>query len=349
MKAKSYTSLVRKLKNTNSLLRVQMALTYRCNLKCIHCFETKNAKNELTISEIKDILEQLKSIGCLMLTFTGGELFLRKDILEIFDFARKKGFAIGILTNGTLLTKELIKKIKKFNPIKIQVSLYGATREVHDSITQVPGSFIKILNTLNLLKADNLKFRLAFIVMRQNAHELKKARDMAKKRKWDLLTDYVIYPRYDGAREPLKCRITQKQLKVAVDEIKPEGDYLERIPKKEHLSRNRRGFFLLPIGRNECYISAQGEVFPYCTVRTSLGKLRQSSFRQIWQHSRIIQNLRKIKLEDLGCSSCDKLVYCCGDLGMAFVECGDLRVIPLEICRFVNSGIRRDGRLIPGD
>src|SRR6058998_1099266 len=94
-------------------VETMIELTYGCNLRCVHCYNpTHAAKGELSTEQTKTILDQLAEQGCLRVKFTGGELFTRKDVFEIFTHAKTKGFSIIILTNATLITPERADRIQ---------------------------------------------------------------------------------------------------------------------------------------------------------------------------------------------------------------------------------------------
>jgi len=104
---------------------VHIDLTYRCNLRCIHCYLTGGKKQlECSTEEIKDILKQLAEAGTLYLTLSGGEIFLRKDLPEIVRYARKLHFAIRLLTNGTLIDEAMVDEIAEWHPELIAFSVY---------------------------------------------------------------------------------------------------------------------------------------------------------------------------------------------------------------------------------
>jgi len=88
----------------------QIALTYRCNLDCIYCFckglETEH--RELTTAEWKAILDEISQEGCLDLCITGGDPLIRRDFLEIYSYAKARGFIITIFTNGQALTPKIV-------------------------------------------------------------------------------------------------------------------------------------------------------------------------------------------------------------------------------------------------
>ena len=88
-------------------------VTRRCNNRCIHCYnnlpmgDQEALLDELTYDEYCRILDEITEAGCLWLLFTGGEIFLRKDFLDIYMYVKKKGLLITLFTNGTLLTPEI--------------------------------------------------------------------------------------------------------------------------------------------------------------------------------------------------------------------------------------------------
>jgi len=89
-------------------LRAIVELTYRCNLRCVHCYTVGRAgERELGTEEVRGILDQLAGEGCLYLTFTGGEILLREDFFALAAYARRKRFALRLFTNGSFLTTAL--------------------------------------------------------------------------------------------------------------------------------------------------------------------------------------------------------------------------------------------------
>ena len=113
-----YDLLVKKTMDKFIPFKLDWELTYRCNLKCAHCYQTGlSYGEELSTKKIYSILDELASLGCLYITFTGGEILLRKDFLDIAQYARKKNFALRLFTNGTLIDPGTADKIKDFAPV----------------------------------------------------------------------------------------------------------------------------------------------------------------------------------------------------------------------------------------
>src|SRR5215469_1872500 len=85
-------------------LSVHFDVTYRCNERCVHCYLDHEDYGELETAEIKSILAQLAASGTLMLTFSGGEIFLRKDFFELLEFAKGLHFDIALKSNALMIT-----------------------------------------------------------------------------------------------------------------------------------------------------------------------------------------------------------------------------------------------------
>src|SRR5215813_6510192 len=92
-------------------LGAQLDLTYRCNERCVHCYLDHDDHGEMTLAEIKDLLDQLADAGVFLLTISGGEIFLRPDLFEILEHARKLLFSVKIKTNGILIRESQARQL----------------------------------------------------------------------------------------------------------------------------------------------------------------------------------------------------------------------------------------------
>ena len=101
-----------------------LCVTERCNLRCRYCQVWKHPHAELSTDEFKLVIRRIYEMGVLILSFTGGEPFMRDDIFELIDFAVKIGFVTGITTNGTM-SLDKYKALLKTNIDRISVSLDG--------------------------------------------------------------------------------------------------------------------------------------------------------------------------------------------------------------------------------
>jgi len=134
-----------------------LPLGYLCNNNCIHCF-LPYQDNVLTksLGQIEEDFLKAKSMGIDRVSLTGGEPTIRKDIFEIIHLCKKLEFdIIQLQTNGRMLSyKNFCDKLIKSGVNDFAVSIHGHTAEIHDSITQVKGSFSETVKGIeNLMKA----------------------------------------------------------------------------------------------------------------------------------------------------------------------------------------------------
>jgi radical SAM protein with 4Fe4S-binding SPASM domain len=307
-------------------------VTWRCNLRCIHCDmeAPKKDKEELSTEEIKDILRQLVEEGSLFLTLTGGEPLLREDLWEILDYAKTLKFFPKIITNGTQITEEYADRIKTIGLSGVDISLYGVTAEVHDAITGVPGSFEKTKEAIRLLKERDIKINLLTMLMKDNFFQLQELKQSAE----DLGVEYninpVLFPRRDGSKEPFRFRINDEQLKEYLKDRLPHEEY-------ESVKDLERPGLCAPhcnFGRLYCVIDAYGSVYP-CIARTRVaGNLRKESVRKIWRESEELKAVRSITDKNLKeCYSCEYKSICNRCPALAYAENGSYMGPSTEACR----------------
>ena len=148
-------------------------ITQKCNLKCLHCYtgEThKQSDNSILADDWIKIIDQLSDLGCRSIQFIGGEPCVYPELISLIDYAGTKSFeSITIFTNATIITGEFIDCLKR-NNANIRFSLYGHTAQIHDAITQITGSFEKMVMNVKRLLELNIKISPAVVIMRENQH-----------------------------------------------------------------------------------------------------------------------------------------------------------------------------------
>jgi MoaA/NifB/PqqE/SkfB family radical SAM enzyme len=138
-------------------LDVICEISYLCNLECPTCFRwtSKPDEHELTAEEWKQVLAKLKAwLGTFNLTFTGGEPFLREDILEIFKYASESGIVIGVVSNGSFIDKTLARQIVASGLDGLTLSLNSMVPEIHNKTRGTNGAFDEVMTAI-----DNLQDR----------------------------------------------------------------------------------------------------------------------------------------------------------------------------------------------
>jgi len=146
-------------------------LTYRCNNRCVHCWlrlppDDSLAKEELSLDEIRHVVDQARAMGCQAWSLSGGEPMLRPDFGEIFDYITRKSLAYKLNSNGTLITPSIAQLLRRKG--RKMIALYGATAEVHDRVTQHPGSFEATMRGFAYLQEAGAGFVVQIVPMQAN-------------------------------------------------------------------------------------------------------------------------------------------------------------------------------------
>src|SRR5690349_13147038 len=196
----------------NVPLNVQLDLTYRCNERCVHCYLDHHDHGEMTTAEIKHLLQDMADAGVFILTLSGGEIFVRKDIFEIIEHARRLMFCVRLKTNATLIGEQEATRLRDLAIESIQVSIYSHRADVHDAVTLLPGSLERSLKAIRFLTAQRLKVIIANVLMTHNAGDYAKVRRLAADLGVECTLDPTITPMMDGDRSVLSLGVDHDAL-----------------------------------------------------------------------------------------------------------------------------------------
>jgi radical SAM protein with 4Fe4S-binding SPASM domain len=285
-------------------LQVSIEVTRRCPLECLHCYnnlpmgDMEARQRELTIEEHFRVLDELVEMGCFWLLYTGGEIFARKDFLEIYTYAKKKGFLITLFTNGTIINEQIADYLAEWPPFAIEITLYGRTRETYEALTMIPGSYDRCLRGIKLLKERNLPLKLKTVATSINKHEVMAMRRFAEEELGvEFKMDGQINPRIDCSQSPLAVRLTPEEV-VALDMAAPKGksEYL-RLAKHDadgppHLSQVDTMYFCGG-GMNSFAINAWGEVGICVISQQETFGVRDAGVRAVWEDALLQLRSRK--------------------------------------------------------
>jgi radical SAM protein with 4Fe4S-binding SPASM domain len=212
-----------RLANKRTPMEVSLEVTRRCPLECRHCYNNlpmgdMAARNrELSKQEYFSVLDELSAMGVLWLLFTGGEIFARKDFLEIYTYAKQKGFLITLFTNGILINERIADYLREFPPFAIEITLYGRTRETYEALTDMPGSYDRCMRGIRILLDRGLPLKLKTVGTSINKHEVIAMKHFAEQELGvEFKFDSQINPRIDCSRAPLNVRLSPEEV-VALD------------------------------------------------------------------------------------------------------------------------------------
>jgi MoaA/NifB/PqqE/SkfB family radical SAM enzyme len=265
-------------------------VTVRCNLHCAHCYinlplNDRNAQEkELTYKEFCNIIDQIVDEGCLWLLLTGGEPFIRPDFLDIYTYAKKKGMLITIFTNGTTITSRIADYLAEWKPFSLEITLYGRTKKIYESVTGVSGSYEKCIQGIELLLERKLPLKLKSMIMTLNMHEVWDMKSYAESLGVEFRFDPTLNMRVDGGRNPAIYRIPPEEV-IALDlaDEKRMNEWREFCKKFCGPPQNSEYLYQCSAGRGTFHID------PYCRLSACMMarypsfNLREDSFRRGWQ------------------------------------------------------------------
>jgi len=286
-----------------------LAVTYRCDSKCRMCNIWKLDPQELLgVDDYGKIPSSLKDIN-----ISGGEPFLRKDIIDVINTVNEKcrGPRIVISSNGFRTERiiEVMETLRKTIPnIGIGISIDGVG-EKHDQIRGVEGAYQKATATLLQLQERGFtNVRIGFTAMNDNAHEMKAVYDLACLMGFQFTTSV--------AQNSEIYFSTQENTGVSDEALQDAMGY---VIKKElasgHPKRWMRAYFesgsllfnreqrrLLPCkaGIEFFYLAPEGLVYPCLSIPEQMGNLREQSFEEIWESDRA----KAVRKQIDGCEQC---------------------------------------------
>jgi len=170
---------------TGAPITIVWNFTNRCNLNCLHCHQDSSPTSsypELTTSQAFKVIDNMSDAGVAILTFSGGEPLLRKDLYDAIKKANDNGMLCTIASNGTFITREVAEKLAKVGIRRVEIGLDGARAETHDFLRNNPGSFeVTIEGIRNCAAVGFDELAITMTLHSKNTNELEETMDLAEK------------------------------------------------------------------------------------------------------------------------------------------------------------------------
>jgi len=346
---------VRKPFTSGAPFQVVWDVTYACNLHCKHCYATagKKWKDELTTEQAKHAIDVFDRAGVTILAFSGGEPLVRPDIMELARYAADKGMYVAMATNGTLITKEKSKEMKKAGVQFVQISLDGLDAKTHDTFRGIKGAFDKTVEGIKNSVARGFFVEISTTVTKYNYKQLPDIIDFGEKLGANWLMAYNFIPTGRG-EEILETDLTpderEETLKMLWNELKkgrkinvlstaPQFARVALQQEKEEEEKIVPTHFYNPklagqlvdlaefiggcgAGRFYMAMRANGDLQPCVFFPLKVGNILEDDFEELWKHDQVLQELRDKDILH-GCNTCDYRYYCGGCRARAYAYTGD--------------------------
>ncbi len=285
--------------------RVLWEITNKCNYKCKYCIFNSGVCNddELTYEEAKKVIDQLKEKNFKYLKVTGGEPFIRKDIIDILKYASDKDMIVDISTNASLINENMIENLKNVNLEMIHVSLDGPSKEIHEIVRGI-NTYERTIKGIKYLKETNKYIRIGTVIFNNNEDYLE---DIIK-----LCTSLKVNEVIFSIMEPVGRMLNDNRL-VTTKSLNVLTNILESLtlkypeivinynwnPNKVNNSKT------CPAGKRFIYINNKGNIAPCTWVVTNDNKylsflsLKDNSLDNVLGDRNILNFIEaKNKLED---------------------------------------------------
>lgn len=190
-------------------------LTYRCNLKCVHCYNPKDISSvEIDYEKCKQIIDEAYNLGCFKMTFSGGEATLHSRFLDIIKYAKEKHISVEVFTNGIRLYEdaELYNQLLKLFPYRVGISLYSTNENTHEKVTAVKGSFEKTYSVINKLRNDNVNVQIKNFLLNINCFDCVSVMKMAKSINATSTADLSLIPTINGDKKSFDYLVNEEDV-----------------------------------------------------------------------------------------------------------------------------------------
>jgi len=309
-------------------------ITAACNLNCYYCYSAagKPAIDELSTDEIYDILKQLSDMGVFFVFYLGGEPFIKKDFFAILEKTYELGLGIMIATNGTLITKDIAKKLDIVSNIRI--SLDSGNEKIHNLMRGDDSSYGACLSALEILSGVGIPYiginctvglenykdiesvfdialqygcnQIQFIPVSGSGRALENNKFLQQNER-DILINQL---------KKIQTRIDNEGLNIIIDA--PEG-YIEKphLAKALQSNNNKLDVMGCSAGKLSLAIFQNGDVAFCIMYRKVITSLRNDSAKNIWQEVSQYIKINKNK----NCMECTNEKICSGPCMIESIDC----------------------------
>jgi len=329
----------------------QWHITNKCNLRCSHCYQDSYTDQiDLSLDELKKIADQIFVTMAKWnkkgdISITGGEPLIKKELFPLLEYldASNDISRLDVLCNGILITDETAQKLKKIRKLNnVQISLDGATPEIHDQIRGA-GTFEKALKGIRILVNHGIDVKIMFTLQHLNMGEIPGLIDLALREKISGLTIERMVPTGSG-KDKKNSMLSPQELKETFQYISDRSDFEYRNGHNLRVLKYRPLWInidpcrantdastapheelgaICSIGYDGLCIMPDASVLACRRLPISIGNLKTDSIEKIWFESELLCQIRDKGNLKGKCKSCEHIPRCSGCRSMAYAVTGD--------------------------
>ena len=316
-------------------------ITNACPFRCDHCY-IPNIKKKISLIDYKKIVNELLKIGCTELLITGGEPMSHNNFVQMYLYAKQKGFIVSINSNIYLLNSKILEILKEYPPRIIEISLYGHDNKSYNSFTHAYGVFDTIDKNVNLLLKNNLNVGLKTVLTKRSKNYIYKIKEYADNLKVPFRFDYIIFPKEDKTLiNPERCSVSE--IIDVLNQDREVKKFFERRVRNlnTNIQKSNR-IFQCSIGDNRIFIDAQLNIKP-CLVVPIQYNLKNTGIEEAFTNFQKIKSTYKFEKEHK-CMTCYKKAICRYCPGKFYMETGNYDNVPSFYCNLADEIIKEFGK-----
>lgn len=314
-------------------------LTSRCTLNCKMCYVHQQKSDKSVITQEKDtgfwidLATQAKDAGTLILLLTGGEPMLRADFDEIYTECKKLGFLTSVNTNATLIDDSKIRLFSKYPPQKLNITLYGASKETYASLCGNADAYEKVTDAIRELKKAGINIKLNYSIAPQNAADAPAVQDFAKELNLPIQSVSYLFPPVRTCGETVRLPVAEAAKAHFEWRRKQFGD--EKFKEMLKLNQPESTGDVMCSERINCraalstyWVTWKGEMTP-CGMMNG-PNIPITDFSEAWEA--ICKEREKIFLPK-ECSTCPLRKKCDMCAAVSLAETGRSNAVPSYACQ----------------
>ena len=326
---------------------------YNCRMCYVHQSEEKLRKQGKKVKPPKfwlDLAKQAKKEGMLYLLLTGGEPFLYDGFWELYSELVKMGFVISINSNGSLINERVVEKLKENPPMRINITLYGASDATYEKMCGVKNGYTKTIRGIKLLKEAGIQVKLNCSLTPSNMMDLEEMLQFADENQLILEVATYMFPpvRLDEHKKGINHRFSAEEMAIYDMKIalyQRGAEYMEKYvrsmkdekakPGNINQCQEKEGSQILcRAGRGIFWVTWEGEITPCGMMPIPSIPLQENSFAEAWE--KLTEETVKIRLA-AECKNCSNKEICHVCAGMTYGENLDFTKKPEYLCDYVNA------------
>ncbi len=326
-----------------AVFEAQCDLLYQCDLDCEHCYLDDKVRKILPTAFWKDVFEQLADMQAFAVTLSGGELLLRRDVLELVAHARSLGLYVNLKTHGGRADEALCDELARLGVTIVQLSYYSTDPAIHDAVTRREGSHAATLAAMKMLVARGLWVRASIMVMKRNHHDVPAIAQQLEDLGVEATFDAEVHHAMSGGESPQETALSRTDRVALAQWLRGRGDGACTV---ESAANGWGAEKLCVAGHTSLYIDPEGRVMPCANWPVPIGDLTAGDrLADVWRGSPKLVEMRAIRKADRqACGTCGGREQCSFCPGQAWHETGDPTRPAAVVCETTWAGRAAEAR-----